>query len=187
VDARSSSLIRNGGNTALKNFEARKHRLSRVDLERRHCPLAYGSWSSKRASGYMTPCREGGRYLPQRHALTPHLLRQNYHFGPSLCVRPAAPTFFADKYGAKYNKAVAFLIKDRKALLASSTSPPSTGTICVHQTRSRACSRRCCIEPCRQRGPYRRRPPSSWCSNSSTPLRKTWRRLKGQNQLPKVV
>lgn len=26
-------LIRNGGNTALKNFEARKHRLSRVDLD----------------------------------------------------------------------------------------------------------------------------------------------------------
>ena len=35
-----------------------------------------------------------------------------------------------------------------------------TGTICARQTRSRACSRRCVIEPCGRRGPCRRRPPS---------------------------
>src|SRR3954447_11513441 len=51
--------------------------------------------------------------------------------------------------------------------LLSRALGPST-----YQTRSRACSRRCGIEPCGQREPCRPRPPSSWCSNWSMPLRK---------------
>ena len=62
-------------------------------------------------------------------------------------------------YGAKYDKAVACLTKDRSAL-AFYDFPASTGTICVQQTRSRACSRRCVIEPCGQKERYRQRPPS---------------------------
>ena len=98
-------------------------------------------------------------------------LREIYG-APTSATAEAAIDVFAVKYAAKYDKAIACLTKDREALPPSSTSPPSTGTICVHQTRSRACSRRCGIEPCGQREPCRRRPPSSWCSNSSTPLRK---------------
>ena len=182
-------------------------------------------------------------------------LREIYG-APTRAAAEAAIDVFADKYGAKYEKAVACLTKDREALLAffdfpaehwdhlrtsdemdkslstigaagdttttgsrsrrnrascrggqlqtrarSSTfgsacphlrapgaSVPDGRTIrCNHgnrsgtsaplisyrlQTRSRAYSRRCVIEPCEQREPCRRRPPNSWCSNWSTPPRK---------------
>ena len=75
----------------------------------------------------------------------------------------AAIDVFPDKYGAKYDKAVACLTKDRETLLTYFDFPAEHWDHCVHQTRSRACSRRCGIEPCGQREPYRRRPPSSWC------------------------
>src|SRR5271156_2025002 len=89
----------------------------------------------------------------------------------TLAAAEAAIDVFADKYGAKYDKAVTCLTKDREGS-PSSTSPPSTGTTCARQTRSRACSPRCVIEPCGRRELCRRRPPSSWCSNSSMPPRK---------------
>ena len=79
----------------------------------------------------------------------------------------AAIDVFADKYGAKYDKTVACLTKDRMLCSPSLTSPLSTGTICARQTRSRACSLLSVIEPCGRRDPCRRRPPSSWCSSSS--------------------
>ena len=81
----------------------------------------------------------------------------------------AAIDVFAEKYGAKYDKAVTCLTKDRELCSPSSTSRPSTGIICAHQTRSKACSPRSVIARCGRREPCRRRPPSSWCSNSSTP------------------
>ena len=98
-------------------------------------------------------------------------LREIYG-GPTRAAAEAAIDVFADKYGAKYDKAVACLTKDREALLAFFDFPPSTGTICVHQTLSRVCSRRCVIAPCGQRARYRQRPPNLWCLNLSTPPRK---------------
>ena len=98
-------------------------------------------------------------------------LREIYG-APTRAAAEAAIDVFADKYGAKYEKAVACLTKDREALLAFFDFPAETGTICARQTRSRAYSRRCVIEPCEQREPCRRRPPNSWCSNWSTPPRK---------------
>ena len=98
-------------------------------------------------------------------------LREIYG-APTRAAAEAAIDVFADKYGVKYDKAVTCLTKDGKLCLPSSTSLPSTGTICARQTRSRACLRRCVIEPCGPGEPCRPRPPSSWCSNSSTPLRK---------------
>ena len=97
-------------------------------------------------------------------------LREIYG-APTRASAEAAIDVFADKYSAKYDKAVACLTRDREALPAS-TSRPSTGTICEPQTRSRAYLRRCVIEPYGPREPCRPRPPSSWCSNSSTPPRK---------------
>ena len=58
---------------------------------------------------------------------------------------------FADKYGAKYEKAVACLTEDRNALLAFFDFPAGTGIICGHRIRSRACSRRGGIERCGRR------------------------------------
>jgi putative transposase len=84
----------------------------------------------------------------------------------------AAIDVFADKYGAKYDKAVACLTKDRDVCSPFSTSPPSTGTICARQTRSKACSPPSVIEQCARRDPCRRRPPSSWCSSLSPRLQR---------------
>jgi hypothetical protein len=67
----------------------------------------------------------------------------------------AAIDVFADKYGPKYGKAVACLTKDREALPPSSTSRPSTGTICARHTRSRACSPRPVIGRCGRKDPCR--------------------------------
>jgi Transposase, Mutator family len=50
----------------------------------------------------------------------------------------AAFDAFIETYGCKYEKAVECLIKDRDTLLASTTSPPSTGGTYGLQIRSRA-------------------------------------------------
>jgi putative transposase len=71
----------------------------------------------------------------------------------------AAIGVFADKYGAKHEKAVA-CPRTGKLCSPSSTSRPSTGTICARQTRSRACSLRSVIGRCGRKDPCRRRPPS---------------------------
>ena len=69
----------------------------------------------------------------------------------------AAMGVFAEKYGRKYEKAVTCLTKDREALLASTTSPRSTGTTCEPPTRSRASSPRSGIAPSGPRARCRRR------------------------------
>ena len=55
----------------------------------------------------------------------------------------AAFDFFVETYGAKYDKAVGKLTKDRAVLLSfynfpAETSPPSTGSTSEPRTRSRA-------------------------------------------------
>ena len=50
--------------------------------------------------------------------------------GPEPCSAEVAIDVFAEKYGAKYDKAVECLTKDRETMLASTTSPPSTGITC---------------------------------------------------------
>jgi putative transposase len=77
-------------------------------------------------------------------------LREIYG-APTRAGAEAAIDVFADKYGAKYDKA-----PDQgsgTSCLPSSTFRPSTGTICAPQTRSRAYLRRCVIEPCGPREP----------------------------------
>jgi transposase-like protein len=89
-------------------------------------------------------------------------LREIYG-APTRAAAEVAIDVFAEKYGAKYDKAVVCLTKAGKLCLPSSTFLPSTGIICARQIRSRAYSRQCVIEPCGQRARYRQRPPSSWC------------------------
>ena len=55
-------------------------------------------------------------------------LREIYG-APTRAAAEAAIDVFADKYGAKHEKAVACLTKDRKRCSPSSTSPPNTGII----------------------------------------------------------
>jgi hypothetical protein len=85
-------------------------------------------------------------------------LREIYG-APTRAAAEVAIDAFAEKYGAKYEKAVACLIKDR-VCSPSSTSRPSIGTISAHQTRSRACSPRYVIGRCAPGERCRRPPPS---------------------------
>ena len=64
----------------------------------------------------------------------------------------AAFDVFVETWGVKYDRAVECLIKDREALLASTTSPPSTGNICARPTSSKVRSPPCVIAPCLRRG-----------------------------------
>jgi putative transposase len=86
-------------------------------------------------------------------------LREIYG-APTRAAAEAAIDVFADKYGAKYDKAVACLTKDREALLAFfdfpaehwdhlRTSNPIESVFAT--VRHRTCGQR---EPCRQRPPY---------------------------------
>ena len=98
-------------------------------------------------------------------------LREIYG-APTRAAAEAAIDVFADKYRAKYDKAIACLTKDREALVAFfdfpaehwdhlRTSNPIESVFATVRHRT-----------VRTKEPCRRRPPSSWCSNSSTPLRK---------------
>ena len=98
-------------------------------------------------------------------------LREIYG-APTRAAAEAAIDVFADKYGAKYDKAVACLTKDREALLAFfdfpaehwdhlRTSNPIESVFATVRHRT-----------VRTKARYRQRPPNLWCLNLSTPPRK---------------
>jgi transposase-like protein len=90
-------------------------------------------------------------------------LREIYR-APTRAIAEAAIDVFAEKYGAKYEKAVACLTKDRDALLAFFDFPAEHWD---HLRTSNPIEPRCVNERCGRRAPCRRCPPSSWCSTSS--------------------
>ena len=94
---------------------------------------------------------------------------------------------FADKYGTKYEKAVACLTKDREALLAFfdfpaehwdhlRTSNPIESVFATVRHRT-----------VRTKGSLSAITAKLMVFKLITAAAKTWRRLKGENQLPKVV
>jgi len=99
----------------------------------------------------------------------------------------AAFDAFIAAYELKYDKAAECLAKDRQVLLAFydfpaehwkhlRTSNPIESTFAT--VRHRTSDRRAASQ-------IRRRSP--WCSSSSMRRRKSWRRLDGHNQLPKLI
>ena len=99
----------------------------------------------------------------------------------------AAIDVFADKYGARYDKAVACLTKDRDAMLAFFDFPAE------HWDHLRASNP---IESVfatvrhrtvRTKGALSTTTAKLMVFKLVTAAAKTWRRLKGENQLPKVV
>ena len=99
----------------------------------------------------------------------------------------AAINVFADKYGAKYEKAAACLTKDREALLAFfdfpaehwdhlRTSNPIESVFATVRHRT-----------VRSKGSLSAMTAKLMVFKLVTAAAKTWRRLKGENQLPKVV
>jgi transposase-like protein len=106
---------------------------------------------------------------------------------PTRAAAEAAIDGFADKYGAKYDKAVACLTKDREALLAFfdfpaehwdhlRTSNPIESVFATVRHRTM-----------RTKGSLSPKTARLMVFKLISAAAKTWRRLKGENQLPKVV
>src|SRR5476651_348424 len=113
-------------------------------------------------------------------------LREIYG-APTRAAAEVAIDVFADKYGAKYDKAVACLTKDRETLLAFfdfpaehwdhlRTSNPIESVFATVRHRT-----------VRTKGSLSQRTARLMVFKLVSAASKTWRRLKGENQLPKVV
>jgi putative transposase len=113
-------------------------------------------------------------------------LREIYG-APTHAAAEAAIDVFADKYGSKYEKAVACLTKDRRALLAFfdfpaehwdhlRTSNPIESVFATVRHRT-----------VRTKGALSAKTAKLMVFKLVNAAAKTWRRLKGENQLPKVV
>ena len=112
-----------------------------------------------------------------------------YYGAPTRAAAEAAIDGFADKYSASPDKAVACLTKIARRCSPSSISPPSAGTTCAHGTRSRGqiSSPQCVIEPCERKNILSPKTTRLMVLKLVSAAAKAWRRLKGENQLPKVV
>ena len=106
---------------------------------------------------------------------------------PDRATAEAAVATFAEKYGAKYQKAVTCLVKDREALLTFydfpaehwdhlRTSNPIESVFATVRHRT-----------VRTKGALSQDTARLMVFKLVTAAAKTWRRLKGENQLPKVV
>jgi putative transposase len=106
---------------------------------------------------------------------------------PTRSAAEAAIDVFADKYGAKYDKAVACLTKDREALLTFfdfpaehwdhlRTSNPIESVFATVRHRT-----------VRTKGSLSQKTAKLMVFKLVFAAAKTWRRLKGENQLPKIV
>ena len=113
-------------------------------------------------------------------------LREIYG-APTRAAAEAAINGFADKYGAKYDKAVACLTKDREALLAFfdfpaehwdhlRTANPIESVFATVRHRT-----------VRTKGALSQHTALLMVFKLLMAASRTWRRLKGQNQLPKVI
>jgi transposase-like protein len=113
-------------------------------------------------------------------------LREIYG-APTHAAAEAAIDMFADKYGSKYEKAVACLTKDHEALLAFfdfpaehwdhlRTSNPIESVFATVRHRT-----------VRTKGALSAKTAKLMVFKLVTAAAKTWRRLKGENQLPKLV
>ena len=113
-------------------------------------------------------------------------LREIYG-APTRAAAEVAIDVFADKYGTKYEKAVACLTKDRETLLAFfdfpaehwdhlRTSNPIESVFATVRHRT-----------VRTKGSLSATTAKLMVFKLVTAAAKTWRRLKGENQLPKVV
>ncbi len=106
---------------------------------------------------------------------------------PDRATAETAITIFAEKYGAKYEKAVSCLTKDRDALLTFydfpaehwdhlRTSNPIESVFATVRHRT-----------VRTKGALSQDTARLMVFKLVMAAAKTWRRLKGENQLPKVI
>ena len=139
---------------------------------------------SRRASWHWAPLLY--EKLARRASASTKMARLRYG-APTRAAAEAAIDVFADKYGAKYEKAVACLTKDREALLAFfdfpaehwdhlRTSNPIESVFATVRHRT-----------VRTKGALSAKTAKLMVFKLVNAAAKTWRRLKGENQLPKVV
>ena len=99
----------------------------------------------------------------------------------------AAITVFAEKYGAKYERAIACLVKDRDALLTFHDFPAEHWDHLRTANPIESVFATVRHRTVRTRGALSQDTARLMVFKLIMAAAKTWRRLKGENQLPKVV
>src|SRR6202158_4945839 len=113
-------------------------------------------------------------------------LREIYG-APTRAAAEAAIDVFADKYGAKYDKAVACLTKDREALLAFFDFPAEHGDHLRTSNPIESVFATVRHRTVRTKGALSAKTAKLMVFKLVNAAAKTWRRLKGEKQLTKVV
>ena len=107
--------------------------------------------------------------LPKSIQRKAKIALQNIWMADTKATAKAAFDHFAEVYGTKYDKAVACLTKDRSALLAESTF----ATVRHRTIRSKGC--------------LSNKTALAMVYKLTDAAQKSWRRLDGPNQLPKLI
>src|ERR1700678_3368259 len=113
-------------------------------------------------------------------------LREIY-LAPSRALAEVAIDVFADKYQAKHHKAVECLTKDREALLAFFNFPAEHWDHLRTTNPIESVFATVRHRTVRTKGSLSQDTARLMVFKLVTAAAKTWRRLKGENQLPKVV
>ena len=106
---------------------------------------------------------------------------------PDRATAEAAIVTFANKYGAKYDKAVTCLVKDRDALLTFYDFPAEHWDHLRTSNPIESMFANVRHRTVRNKGALSQDTARLMVFKLVTAAAKTWRRLKGENQLPKVV
>jgi putative transposase len=106
---------------------------------------------------------------------------------PDRATAETAIATFADKYAAKYDKAVACLVKDRDALLTFYDFPAEHWNHLRSSNPIESVFATVRHRTVRTKGALSQNTAKLMVFKLVTAAAKTWRRLQGENQLPKVV
>jgi len=98
----------------------------------------------------------------------------------------AALEAFVETYQVKYQRAADCLTRTAMRCWRSTTSPPSTGSTCERRTPLKAPLRPSGTAPSGRKAVCRTRLRSPW-SQLVEGAQKSWRRIDGHNQLPKLI
>jgi putative transposase len=113
--------------------------------------------------------------------------RREIWTAPDRATAEVAVTVFAEKYGAKYDKAVTCLVKDRDALLTFYDFPAEHGDPLRTSNPIESVFATVRHRTVRTKGALSQDTARLMVFKLVMAAAKSWRRLKGENQLPKVI
>jgi len=113
--------------------------------------------------------------------------RREIWTAPDRATAEVAVTVFAEKYGAKYDKAVTCLVKDRDALLTFYDFPAEHGDHLRTSNPIESVFATVRHRTVRTKGALSQDTARLMVFKLVMAAAKSWRRLKGENQLPKVI